>query len=179
MDNLSLTLRQSHLPLVSGGIWMITAILTLFFWLKRRQWRWIIATNIIGFLAFIIFFVQPINIMVDQVRQLPLRQIAQVITEEQKPNEKIMMIGFKKPTITFYSQQNVGYFWSIYSEENDAAKQFLNAIPDQPDYPNTVLLLGEPHQIDELKLNPNDYEIIADQSPYRLIRVSRDLLEAI
>lgn len=179
MESLSLLLRQSHIPLVSSGVWLITAVFTLFFWLKRRQWRWIIVTNIIGFLAFIIFFVQPINLMVDQVRQLPLRQIAQVITEVKQPKEKIIMIGFKKPTITFYSQENVGYFWSIYSDENDAAKQFLKAIPDTRDYPNTILLLGEPSQIDELKLKSSDYQIMAEKSPYRLIRVSRDLLERI
>ncbi|MGK7930928.1 MAG: ArnT family glycosyltransferase [Microcystaceae cyanobacterium] len=179
MEQLSSLLGQSPIPLVSSGIWLITAILILFFWLNRRQWRWIIVTNILGFLAFIIFFVQPMNLMVDQVRQLPLREIAQVITEVKQPNEKIIMIGFKKPTITFYSYENVGYFWSIYSDENDAAKQFLSSIPDTSDYPNTVLLLAEPHQITELKLQPSDYQIVAEKSPYQLVRVTRKRLEAI
>ncbi len=179
MRTLSTLLQESSLTLVSAGIWLITAILTLVFWLKRRQWRWIIVTNIIGFLAFIAFFVQPINLIVDQVRQLPLRQIADVITEVQKPNEKIMMVGFKKPTITFYSHQNTGYFWSVYPDQNDPAKAFLNAIPNTSDYPSTLLLIGEPSQIEELKLTPNDYQIVAEKPPYRLVRVERKLLERI
>ncbi|MGK7943951.1 MAG: ArnT family glycosyltransferase [Microcystaceae cyanobacterium] len=179
MDQLSSLLGQSPLPLVSASIWLITAILSLFFWLNRRQWRWIIVSNIIGFLGFIVFFVQPINIMVDQVRQLPLREIAEVITEVKQPKEQIMMIGFKKPTITFYSHETVGYFWSIYGDENDPAKQFLTNIPDTPDYPETILLLGESNQINELKLQPSEYKIITEKLPYRLVRVSRKRLEAI
>jgi 4-amino-4-deoxy-L-arabinose transferase-like glycosyltransferase len=179
MKHLSSVLRASPLPLMSASVWLIVAVFSLFFWLKRRQWRWIIITNIIGFWFFIILFVHPINIVVDQVRQLPLREMAEVITEVKQPNEKIMMIGFKKPTITFYSHQTVGYFWSIYSDENDAAKQFLKAIPNTPDYPNTILLLGEPGQIEELKLTQTDYQIIAEKSPYRLVRISRERLEKI
>ena len=93
--------------------------------------------------------------------------------------QEIMMIGFKKPTITFYSHETVGYFWSIYGDENDPAKQFLTNIPDTPDYPETILLLGESHQINELKLQPSEYKIITEKLPYRLVRVSRKRLEAI
>jgi 4-amino-4-deoxy-L-arabinose transferase-like glycosyltransferase len=173
MINLSRLMQQSSLPLVSALIWGMTFLWSLILFLKREHWRWIIGVNIVGYLAFLLFFVHPALILVDQVRQLPLREIAATLTQVRQPNESVMMIGFKKPSINFYSRyQPIGYFWSL----DDPAKEFLTQLAHNPQANPKILLIGEPDQIAETGLKPEDFEVIRDRTPYQLIRVDRQRL---
>ncbi len=169
MENLSILLQQSHLPWRGSLLWGLTATISILLLIKRQQWRWIIVANIVGFLAFIIFFVSPVFLLVDQVRQLPLRQVAEEIKQVRHSDEALVMIGFKKPSMTFYTQQTFGYFWTI----DQDAREFLESIPNEPAYPSTILLLGEPSQIAETGLQPNEYQVLVSRNPYQLVRVER------
>ena len=168
MKNLSQLIQQLHFPIRGTIIWGTTAILSIFLLRNRQYWRWIICVNIVGFLAFIIFMIQPGYLLMDRVRQLPLRQISEVVNQVRQPNEKLMMIGFKKPTVVFYTQQPVGYFWTI----DEPARDFLHQLPAD----STVLLLGQPDQIAEAGLTSTDYQLLGQQNPYLLIRVSKQRL---
>ncbi len=168
MINLSALIKQSNLPLKSALIWGFTGAISLLFLMRRQQWRWIICVNIIGFLAFMIFWIHPTFLLVDQVRQLPLRQMAEIVEQVRQPNERLVMIGFKKPSMNFYTQKPVGYFWTI----DQPAADFLNNLPD---HPATILLLAEPTQIAEAGLQPQEYQVLAQKSPYQLIRVEKNL----
>lgn len=173
MINLSQLMQQSSLPLVSAMTWGITLLLSLMLFSKRALWRWIIGVNILGYIAFLLFFVHPALILVDQVRQLPLREIAATLTKVRQPNESVMMIGFKKPSLNFYSHyQPIGYFWSL----DDPAKEFLTQLAHNPQSNPKILLIGQPDQIAEAGLQPQDFEVIRDRNPYQLIRVDRQRL---
>ena len=175
MINLSQLMQRSSLPVISALIWGITLLLSLILFLKREHWRWIIGVNIVGYLAFLLFFVHPALILVDQVRQLPLREIAAALNQVRQPNESVMMIGFKKPSLNFYSHyQPIGYFWSL----DDPAKEFLTELAQNPQANPKILLIGEPDQIAEAGLKPTDFEVIRDRNPYQLIRVDRQRLLA-
>lgn len=110
MVNLAQLIRHSQLPLIGGTIWAIAAIVSIFLLRKKEQWRWIICANAIAFMAFILFFLSPAYFLVDKTRQLPLRQIAEIVTQVKQPQESIMMIGFKKPSLAFYTQDRIGFF---------------------------------------------------------------------
>jgi 4-amino-4-deoxy-L-arabinose transferase-like glycosyltransferase len=175
MINLSGLMQRSSLPVISALIWGITLLLSLILFLKREHWRWIIGVNIVGYLAFLLFFVHPALILVDQVRQLPLREIAAALNQVRQPNESVMMIGFKKPSLNFYSHyQPIGYFWSL----DDPAKEFLTELAQNPQANPKILLIGEPGQIAEAGLKPQDFEVLRDRNPYQLIRVDRQRLLA-
>jgi len=164
---------DSHfIPQAGIVIWGSTVLLTLFCLFFQDWWTKIIWIGIAGFAAFLLFFVTPTFGLVDQVRQAPLREIASVIQTQTKSGERIMMIGFKKPSIVFYSGHPVGYFWSL---DEKTAQEYLQKLPK--DAAPTLLLLGQPTEIAQNGLNKNDYQILAQKDPYLLVRVDREKLK--
>ncbi len=47
--------------------------------------------------------------LVDRLRQLPLRQVSELLVAAQKPDEALIMVGINKPSIHFYTGQVVLY----------------------------------------------------------------------
>ena len=172
MLNLANMLGSNALPLSGSLIWGTTFLLSLICLFKKGWWTNIIWLNIVGFAAFILFFITPAFALVDQVRQLPLREIAKTITTTVQPKERVMMIGFKKPSVVFYSGHPIGYFWSLDQAE---AKDYIKQIPN--DAASTILLIGQPSELSESGLKEEDYQIITQQDPYRMVRVERDKLK--
>ena len=168
MQQVSVILKTATFPLSGAIIWGIAAISCIGLLQKRRNWRWIIAVNIVGFLLFFMVFGYPGYALMDQTRQLPLRQLSAVVKQVKQPGEKIMMVGFKKSSVTYYSHQSVGYFWSL----NQEAIAFLETIPQS----STLLLIGEIDQITSSGLDAEDYQIISQKAPYQLIRLKRETL---
>ena len=168
MQQVSVFLQTAKFPLYGAIIWGVAAIACLWLLKRRQNWRWIIAVNIVGFLLFFMVFGYPGYALMDQTRQLPLRQLSAVVKQVKQPEEKIMMVGFKKSSVTFYSRQSVGYFWSL----NPEAIAFLETIPKS----STLLLIGEIDQITSSGLDIEDYQIISQKAPYQLIRLKRETL---
>ncbi len=167
MKYLSELIKQSGVPLWGGIIWAIAGIICLFLFWKRANWRWIICVNLAAFTAFIIFFLNPIYFLMDETRQLPLRELSEVVTQVREPEEQLMMIGFKKPSVAFYTRQKVSFFWTI----DEPATEFLQNLTNSSSNTSTILLLGQPKEIAETGLRSQDYQIIGKQSSYQLIRV--------
>jgi 4-amino-4-deoxy-L-arabinose transferase-like glycosyltransferase len=167
MKYLSELIKQSGVPLWGGIIWAIAGISCSILFRKRTNWRWIIGVNLVAFIAFIIFFLNPTYFLMDETRQLPLRQISELVTQVRQPEEQLMMIGFKKPSVAFYTRQKVGFFWTI----DDPATEFLQNLANSSSKNSTILLLGQPKEIAETGLRSQDYQVLGEKSPYRLIRV--------
>jgi 4-amino-4-deoxy-L-arabinose transferase-like glycosyltransferase len=165
MPNFPQAIKQSGLLIAGGAIWIIAAgAIGLLLW--KRQERWILTTNLIGFVAFIIFGLTPAYNLVDIHRQLPLRQLAQIAVQQKQPGEEFMMIGFWKPSLVFYTRGPVTYYRStrgavIYIRESKN--------PPTPD----VLVLGYPKKFEEAGLQPDEYQLIDSRGAYQLARVPR------
>ena len=101
-------IQTARLPLLGGAIWGTTAIVAVGVVLTGRL-KWLCLVNIAGMLAFVIVVVSVAFPLMDVQRQLPLRQLSLLAAEEIQPHEAMLMIGFKKPSVTFYMQQNVRY----------------------------------------------------------------------
>ena len=168
MKYLSELIKQSGVPWWGGMIWAIAGITCLILLKKRANWRWIICVNLAGFMAFIIFFLNPTYFLMDETRQLPLRQLSELVTQVKQPEEQLMMIGFKKPSVAFYTRQKVGFFWTI----DDPATEFLQNLANRSPKISTILLLGQPKEIAETGLRSQDYQVLGEKSPYQLIRVT-------
>jgi 4-amino-4-deoxy-L-arabinose transferase-like glycosyltransferase len=168
MVKLSELIKQSGLPLRGGIIWVIAGGLSLLFLRKKTQWRWIICVNLIGFIAFIIFFLSPAYFLIDMTRQLPLRQLSELVTQVRQPEERLMMIGFKKPSVAFYTQESVGFFWTFDQSATNFLKNLVNTSPNA----STVLILGQSQEIAETGLRSPDYQVLGEKTPYQLIRVA-------
>ena len=141
------------------------AIVGLIF-LLRRQGRWLWSVNLVGFVAFVLLTLMPAAALMDAERQLPLRQLSQTIVQVQQPNEPIVMIGFGKPSIVFYTDRQVEFI----PDPDDVIKDLRDLSTANPTSPS-ILLLGRDVKIREAKLRPRQYEAIAEAGIYRLVRI--------
>lgn len=167
MPSISEAFQASGLIFKGVAIWGLIALVTIVLLLMRR-FRWLWTVNLIGFLAFLVFVITPASFLVDSQRQLPLRQLAQTVTEIRQPNEQLLMIGFEKPTVVFYTQQPVTYFLRATS----AVEYLQQQAVERPDL-STVLVLGYPKKIVHTGLQPNQYQTISQAGAYQLIRVAK------
>ncbi|MBD0392823.1 MAG: glycosyltransferase family 39 protein [Microcoleus sp. C1-bin4] len=165
MPNFPQAIQQSGLLIVGGAIWITTAVaIALLLW--KRQQRWILVANLIGLVAFIIFGLTPAYKVVDINRQLPLRQLAQVAVQQKLPGEELMMVGFWKPSLVFYTQGPVTYYRAV-RKAIDYIKESKN--PTSP----SILVLGYPDKFEQLGLQPNQYQLVDSRGAYQLARVPR------
>lgn len=166
VPNLRELLQQAGLPVRGGIIWALTAIgLTIV--IIKRYWHLVWGINLVGFIAFIIFVITPAYFLMDHTRQLPLRELAALSNQVQKPGEELMMIGFKKPSLVFYSQRQVNYF----NDPTEAIKYFQAKATNQPNL-SSALIIAQPQLIQNAKLKPNQYQNLGSSGAYQLIRVN-------
>jgi 4-amino-4-deoxy-L-arabinose transferase-like glycosyltransferase len=163
MPNFRQLLQQSGLPVVGGIIWLICAIALSFFILQRR-WLAVIGVNLIVFTAFLLLVLTPAIFIMDSDRQLPLRKLAALAVQNQQPQEELIMVGFKKPTVTFYSQRTVTYI-----KLNSEASEYLKNQAIKK--PQSRMVLSQPKKFPEMGLQPKDYKILGESGAYKLIRI--------
>ncbi len=165
MPNFPQAIQESGLLMVGGAIWITAAgAIALLLW--KRQQRWILVVNFIGFVAFIIFGLTPAYNLVDINRQLPLRELAKVVLQQKLPGEELMMIGFWKPSLVFYTQNPVTFYRLPRGAKDYIEESNNNTSP-------TIMVLGYPHKFVEFGLEPNQYQLLDSRGAYQLARVPR------
>lgn len=159
--------EQSGLPILGGTIWAIAAVaVAIAVW--HRQWWGVLNLNLVGFIAFLIFTFMPVSFLIDQARQLPLRELSAIAVQAQQPGEPLIMVGFKKPSVVFYTQRPVDYF--LYPK---TALEQIKAMAIAQTQPPTVLVLGQPQKLQQLGLRSSQYQELGEAGAYQLIRVSK------
>jgi len=171
VPNLSEILQQSGLTVQGSFIWWVTAVAVALLLLKRRHWRWLWSANFVGFVAFLIFVITPASFLLDEVRQQPLRELSQLVTQVQQPGEELLMIGFQKPSVSFYTQRLVTYF-----RFDEMAISHIQQIAKTQPTPPSVLILNRPGKMLETQLQPDEYEKLGSSGIYQLLRVSKQAL---
>ena len=154
-------LQRSNLPVLGGIIWVAAALIIAIF-LIRRRYLHLICVNLLAFSAFMVLVLTPAIFVSDASRQLPLKQLSQLAAQVQQPGEEIVMVGFKKPSVAFYSQRKINYI-KINSQAADYIQNQAKS--------DSILILAQPKKFPEMGLQPTDYENIAEKQAYGLIRV--------
>ncbi len=165
MPNLGRRVQQAGLAEIGGGIWLAIALSGLGLALTRHLKKfWIV--QLVGFAAFILWFITPALGIVDAERQLPLRQIAETIRQVRQPREAVLMASeqFEKPSLVFYSQQPIAFF-----DRPIKARPDLEQLRQTADT-QTALMVITPDALDQL--NPQHYQVIQTAGIYQLIRIS-------
>ena len=168
IEDLDILIAKSGLTIKGAIIWAIIAIAIIFCLTKIKYWRWIICCNLVGFVAFTSFVLLPTSLFLDYHRQLPLREIAEKVMLVQTYQEPIIMLGFKKPSLVFYTQQPVQFF-----RRNQSLTEYL--IESSADINSeTLLIISRQKEIRKVaKLKPQDYQQLEHQGLYKLIRVPK------
>lgn len=164
MPNFRTDLKTSELPNRSALIWLITTLLIgISAW--KRQISRIFIVNLLGFIIFFIGVAIPAYSLLDYHRQEPLRELAKTVIQQRKLGEQLIMVGFKKPSLVFYTQNPVQY----YPELTDAIEH-INTPEVQNSASESLLILGHLRELNHLGLN-NQYQQIAQKGSYQLIRI--------
>lgn len=168
IPNLQQLVQQSGLPVVGGAIWAIAAVGGAVL-LLRRQGRWLLVANLFAFIAFVMFVMMPAAFLMDGARQVPLKQLSAIAATTHQPNEELVMIGFKKPSVVFYSHLPVTYI-----KQTDAGLDYVKKILNTKSSPVSAMVLTQPQKLTGLKLPPSSQSVTLGKiGGYQLIRVSK------
>lgn len=162
--NLRQLIEQAGLPVVGGIIWLICAI-ALGLLILQRRWLAVIGVNLTAFTAFLLLVLTPALFIIDSDRQLPLRKLAVLAAQNQQPQEELIMVGFKKPTVAFYSHRTINYIKLNEEARNYFKKRAANKLQ------SSVMVLSQPRKFPSMGLQSTDYKILGDSGAYQLIRV--------
>ncbi|MBD2080106.1 glycosyltransferase family 39 protein [Leptolyngbya sp. FACHB-17] len=166
MPNLGLRMQQSGLHHIGASIWITAAIVGLVLAIQYRL-RWYWAVNLVAFAAFILFFITPAVSIIDSVRQLPLRQIAQATIEDRRPNEPIIMAtdAFEKPSLVFYTQQPITFL-----NRARMIQPYLQKLRKEGKT-TSIVMITTPTALQEGNVKPNQYQPLQQYRQYQLVRV--------
>lgn len=168
MPNFPEAIKESGLLIIGSFIWLTTALVIAFMLAKRRI-SGVLIVNFIGLVAFLIFAIMPTLFLVDSLRQLPLRELAETISRVRQPGEEVVMIGFEKPSLVFYTQNRVNFF-----RRRTNAREFLDKI-SQRDNSDTILIIGYPFEFVDAGLQLGDRQYLDSGGAYLLGRISKEL----
>ena len=163
--DLSERLIRSGLPQRGSVIWLLAALGTTAIALKRPiHWqRWLPTPSLAAFAAFAWFFLSPTYVLLDEARQLPLRQLAEIGREAVWPNERIVMVGLEKPSFVYYSRQP-----TIFLRK---ASEGLKFYQTDPSVRPSALFLSNSNKLDRILAIASDSQTIARRGPYKLVRI--------
>ncbi|EAZ89330.1 ArnT family glycosyltransferase [Crocosphaera chwakensis] len=161
-------LQASNLGIKAGIIWSSAAFSCLLFLLFRHYRRWLWVANLLGFLAFFSWVGLPVAKIVDNQRQLPLRELSTIVKTERQPEERLAFLGFMRPTLVFYTQEVVDSVTEADIDNGPALDYF-----QQIDSPDTVLIISEQKYLNKLGLDKSDYTLIQQEGVYKLLRVNK------
>jgi 4-amino-4-deoxy-L-arabinose transferase-like glycosyltransferase len=169
MPELAELVQQSGIALWGSAIWLTIALIELGLLLgQRSQWIWTV--QLLGWVAFVLMTLLPAAEIVDAQRQLPLRQIAAEIVQQQQPNEPVLMVG-RKPSLVFYTQRSITFV----PAPGDVAAQldkFSRRLSRPRSRVRSLLLVGRPNKLREAGIQESDYEMLASAGVYRLGRMN-------
>jgi hypothetical protein len=124
----------------------------------------------VGLVAFILLVITPASEVMDRARQLPLRQLSALAARVDRPGEELIMVGFEKPSVAFYSQRPVNYM----KEAEEAIAHIQSVTATRPNA--SFLVLARPTRLEDMALQPNEYTHLESAGAYELIRVSKQAI---
>ncbi|MBE9030532.1 phospholipid carrier-dependent glycosyltransferase, partial [filamentous cyanobacterium LEGE 11480] len=164
MPNLGAAVTHSGLPWVGAGLWGVGLVLGCLYLRSPAFWR----VKVITAAAFVLLFITPAFGVVDQVRQLPLRQVAEVVRQQQQPQEVVAMgtRSFGKPSLLFYSQRNIALM-----RRSREILPYIKSLRQTSPPPASLLLITTPKALQEAKISSAQYQSIAQVGIYQLVRI--------
>jgi 4-amino-4-deoxy-L-arabinose transferase-like glycosyltransferase len=171
MPSLPEVVQQTALLPLGTVLWVGSAIvMTVLVFTRRGQWLW--GVQLFTFTAFLIVTLFPLGFIVDDLRQAPLRHLSTVIVNEQRADEPVIMLGFGKPSLVFYTQRSV-LFWHNPTQ----AIPRLQRMTARGELSDSVLLIGYPNRLRRSGLPLETADKLDETEAFQLFRLPLPLPE--
>ena len=176
MPNLVNEINEAGL-ILKARIFIFSLTILAFFFVFKFVPKSILFLQIL-FLSGQFFIMFPIRKITDNLRQAPVRNISQQIRELRKSSEPLAMVGIRKPSLHFYSEQIVFYESNSPIGMVNLSERFeidkRSNFTDEPNYNSESFLVV----IDTYSSNTSPWKNIKRQELgkfgiYKLIRVNR------
>lgn len=122
-----------------------------------------------GFLAILALVVPPLAGLIDNERQLPLRQLAQEARRQARPAEPLWVVGTKRYSTLFYAGENAAFLGGRQAlrerRQEDPASLGLQ------DASVSVRLFGDRVDLENLEVPPEQIQRLAQRGEQELWRV--------
>jgi 4-amino-4-deoxy-L-arabinose transferase-like glycosyltransferase len=118
--------------------------------------------NAASFAAVLALVVPVLVPVLDRERQLPIRQLARGASQLARPGEPLLVVGYKRYSVVFYSGRPV-----LFVSSAAKARDVLGPSPAS----TSVLLLGSEAELQEFGLGPADGLLLQRSDAHRLVRL--------
>jgi 4-amino-4-deoxy-L-arabinose transferase-like glycosyltransferase len=165
-------LRSSGLPWLLGLPLLLGAIGLLIVLLRGAEgldWLWLPNA---GWLVGVLVLVLPVLVpLVDRERQLPIRALARLAAEQGRADEPLLVVGYKRYSVVFYSRRPVLFV--------NSARKAIRALDQPARSAGSVLLFGSDAELLEFGLGPGDGTPLGRRDAHRLVRLPVQQLEVL
>ena len=157
-------LRSSGLPWLLGLPLLLGAIGLVIVLLRGAgglNWLWLPNA---GWLAGVLALVLPVLVpLVDRERQLPIRTLARLAAEQARADEPLLVVGYKRYSVVFYSGRPVLFV--------NSARKAIRSLDQAARSSGSVLLFGSDAELLEFGLGPGDGTPLGRRDAHRLVRL--------
>ena len=165
-------LRASGLPwLLALPLFVAAGALALVLWRYRSGLSWLWLPNAAGVAAALALVLPVLVPLVDRERQLPIRALARLAGEQALPDEPLLVVGYKRYSVVFYSGRPVLFV----NSPRKASRSLSQAKSASP--PDSVLLLGSDAELLDFGLGPGDGTPLGRRDAHRLLRLPVEQLQ--
>tara|TARA_B100000886_G_scaffold273168_1_gene197090 strand:+ start:139 stop:1905 length:1767 start_codon:yes stop_codon:yes gene_type:complete len=128
------------------------------------------------------FLMSPIRKLADNIRQLPLRNISNLISDIREGGETLAMIGVRKPSLHYYSRQIVFYEPNTKEGLINLSERLNNDkrenYEDQPDYDyKSLLVVIDDYSSSKIHWSNINHKKVGEYGIYNLWRIQKSDLK--
>jgi 4-amino-4-deoxy-L-arabinose transferase-like glycosyltransferase len=165
-------LRASGLPwLLALPLLLAACGLVVVLWRSSTGLGWLWVPNAAGMAAALALVLPVLVPLVDRERQLPIRALARLAAERALLDEPLLVVGYKRYSVVFYSGRPV-----LFVSSPRKASRTLSQDQSTPP-PTSVLLLGSDAELLDFGVGPGDGTLLGRRDAHRLLRLPVEQLQ--
>jgi len=116
--------------------------------------------NAAAFSAVLALVLPVLTPLLDRERQQPIRQLAQLAQQRASSTEPLVVVGYRRYSVVFYSGRQVLFASS--------PQEVLAGLPQRS---GSVLLMGADHELLEFGIGPGDASLLGRRDAHALLRL--------
>jgi 4-amino-4-deoxy-L-arabinose transferase-like glycosyltransferase len=153
-------LTSSGLPQLLGGLLGLAALAMIVQLLRRGPLQHLWLPDVAAFAGVLLLVVPGLAPLMERERQQPVRELAVLAGQLARPQEPLLVVGYMRYSVVFYSGQPVQFF--------DSVKGARRGLRDSQ--PASVLVFGEQRKLANLAADGGQVQTLASRGNHRLLR---------